>query len=63
MSKKKLFNKIYFIICRNTALMLDNNINPYIKKNSTKIISSKNKIIDFIRPINYTWKEFFKMMN
>ena len=63
MSKKKLFNKIYFIICRNTALMLDNNINPYIKKNSTKIISSKNKIIDSIRPINYTWKEFFKMMN
>ena len=63
MSKKKLFNKIYFIIYRNTALMLDNNINPYIKKNSTKIISSKNKIIDFIRPINYTWKEFFKMMN
>ena len=63
MSKKKLFNKIYFIICRNTALMLDNNINPYIKKNSTKFISSKNKIIDFIRPINYTWKEFFKMMN
>ena len=63
MSKKKLFNKIYFIICRNTALMLDNNINPYIKKNNTKIISSKNKIIDSIRPINYTWKEFFKMMN
>ena len=63
MSKKKLFNKIYFIVYRNTALMLDNNINPYIKKNSTKIISSKNKIIDFIRPINYTWKEFFKMMN
>ena len=63
MSKKKLFNKIYFIIYRNTALMLDNNINPYIKKNSAKIISSKNKIIDFIRPINYTWKEFFKMMN
>ena len=63
MSKKKLFNKIYFIIYRNTALMLDNNINPYIKKNNTKIISSKNKIIDSIRPINYTWKEFFKMMN
>ena len=63
MSKKKLFNKIYFIICRNTALMLDNNINPYIKKNSTKIISSKNKRIDSIKPINYTWKEFFKMMN
>ena len=42
--------------------MLDNNINPYVKKDN-KIISNQNKIIDFIRPINYTWKQFFKMMN
>ena len=43
--------------------MLDNNINPYIKKNWTKIIPHQNKIIDFISPINYTWKNAFKMMN
>ena len=43
--------------------MLDNNINPYIKKNWTKIIPYQNKIIDFISPINYTWKYAFKMMN
>ena len=43
--------------------MLDNNINPYIKKNNNKIILHKNQIIDFIRPINYTWRQFLKMMN
>ena len=43
--------------------MLDININPYIKNNEKKIISDKNKIIEFIRPIHYTWKQFFRMMN
>ena len=43
--------------------MLDININPYIKNNEKKIISNKNQIIEFIRPIHYTWKQFFRMMN
>jgi len=43
--------------------MLDININPYIKNNEKKIISDKNQIIEFIRPIHYTWKQFFRMMN
>ena len=43
--------------------MLDININPYIKNNEKKIISNKNQIIEFIRPIHYPWKQFFRMMN
>ena len=43
--------------------MLDININPYIKNNEKKIISDKNQMIEFIRPMHYTWKQFFRMMN
>ena len=63
MSKKKLFNKIYFIICRNTALMLDSDINPFFLNTKEKNIKPKKQITEFIRPINYSWKQLYKMMN
>ena len=43
--------------------MLDDDINPYISNYKTKIISNKKQITELISPINYSWKQLFKMMN
>ena len=43
--------------------MLDDDINPYISNYKTKIINNKKQITELISPINYSWKQLFKMMN
>jgi len=43
--------------------MLEDNLNPFIKNNQQKIIFHTNQIIEFISPINYSWKQLYKIMN
>ena len=43
--------------------MIDNNINFLYQKNMNKIIKEKKPEIGLIHPINYTWKQMYKMMN
>ena len=43
--------------------MLEDNLNPFIKNNKQKIIFHTNQIIEFISPINYSWKQLYKIMN
>ena len=44
--------------------MLENETNFFFKKSQEKIIfNHKREITELIRPINYTWKNLYKMMN
>ena len=43
--------------------MLDENVNPYIKKAQENIIIHKKELTEFISPINYSWKQLYKIMN
>ena len=43
--------------------MIDNNINFLYQKNMNKIIKEKKPEVGLIHPINYTWKQMYKMMN
>ena len=44
--------------------MLENETNFFFKKSPEKIIfNHKREITELIRPINYTWKNLYKMMN
>ena len=43
--------------------MLDKDINPYFKKNNKTIIIHKKEMTENISPINYSWKELYRIMN
>ena len=43
--------------------MLDSDINPFFLNTKEKNIKPKKQITEFIRPINYSWKQLYKMMN
>ena len=43
--------------------MLDDDINPYFTNYKINFINNKKQITELISPINYSWKQLFKMMN
>ena len=43
--------------------MLEENLNPFIKNNQERNIFHKKQIIEFISPINYSWKQLYKITN
>ena len=43
--------------------MLDDDINPYFTNNKINFINNKKQITELISPINYSWKQLYKMMN